>query len=71
LPACDSPVKFASATLFINWQFGTQLATAQTALAASFLLHRAKIGKGATNKSGNSPQWRSELFSYQDGIFIN
>jgi hypothetical protein len=33
-----------------------QLATAHTALAANFLLHRAKIGKGATNKLETSPQ---------------
>ncbi len=44
--------------LLFDWQFGTQLATAQT--AASVLLHHAKIGKGAMNKFGIFSQRRSK-----------
>ncbi len=37
----ESPLKFASTVLLIIWQFGTQLATVHTALAAAFLFHHA------------------------------
>jgi hypothetical protein len=35
-PSCESPLRFASATIFINWQLGKQLGTA-SALCAAFL----------------------------------
>ncbi len=62
LPSCESPFKFASATLFIYWLFETQLAKAHTALAAAFLLHHAMIGKDAVHKYGTLFQLRSEFF---------
>ncbi len=38
-PSCESPLKFASATLFNYWHCGTQLPIANTSLGAAFLLH--------------------------------
>ncbi len=61
-PSCESPLKFFSASFFIEWLFGTQLPIAHTAPAAAFVLHHTVICKGALNKSGTSFQmllWKS------------
>ncbi len=44
IPDLLHPVR---APLFINWQFGMQLATAHITMAAAFLLLHGKIGNGA------------------------
>jgi hypothetical protein len=52
----SEPFKVFSASLFIEWLFGTQLPIAHTAPAAAFVLHHTVIGKRALNKSGTSFQ---------------
>ncbi len=52
-----------------NWQFGTQLATAHTALAAALFYILQRLVPGAMNKFGTSSQWRNELLFTSEWCF--
>jgi hypothetical protein len=52
--------KFFSTSLFLNWQVGTQLPTAQAALAAAFLFSQGYTWQRCDEK----------VFKKQDGVFI-
>ncbi len=50
--------------IYSDWQLGTLLPMAHTALAAAFVLNHTKIGKCTLKKFRIYSQWHGELFLF-------